>query len=172
MPTDDVTVSRSDRALLTAFVPLGRRQNLWGSAAGKLMRDRVAAVSILVIFLVVISSLLAPLLAPHDPLAQDVPNRLKGVGTEGHLLGTDQFGRDILSRMLWGGRNSLQVALIPVLLTFVIAMTIGLIAGYNAGIIDTILMRLMDVFLAFLRFSLRSLSPLLLAAVSKMQCWP
>ena len=148
MTTGRTSIVDVDGALTGSFSGT-RRRSVWGSSLASLLRDPVAFGSLIVIAAVIVASLFAPLLAPDDPLIQDVPNRLKGVGSPGHILGTDQFGRDVLSRLLWGGRNSLQVAFIPVIITFCVAMTIGLVAGYNGGFIDAVLMRIMDVFLAF-----------------------
>jgi peptide/nickel transport system permease protein len=123
--------------------------NQWIAVLGRLRRDPVAVVSAAVLLAILAASLLAPVLALQDPLAQDLLSRLKGFGSDDHLLGTDQFGRDVLSRLLWGGRNSLQVALVPAVLIFCAGTTIGLIAGYNGGLVDQILMRLVDILLAF-----------------------
>jgi len=76
-------------------------------------------------------------------------NRLKPIGTEGHLLGTDELGRDMLSRLIWGGRLSLLMGVTPVVLAFFIGSTIGIVAGYAGGWVNTIIMRTVDVFYAF-----------------------
>ncbi len=91
---------------------------------------------------------LAPLIAPHDPLAQHVLARLKGPGAD-HWLGTDQFGRDILSRVLYGMRQSLGIAAGSVFAALVVGGTLGLAAAWYRGWTDRIVMRLMDVLFAF-----------------------
>jgi peptide/nickel transport system permease protein len=84
-----------------------------------------------------------------DPLEGRMINRLKPIGTEGHLLGTDELGRDMLSRLIWGGRLSLLMGVTPVVLAFFIGSAIGIVAGYAGGWVNTIIMRTVDVFYAF-----------------------
>jgi ABC-type dipeptide/oligopeptide/nickel transport system permease subunit len=112
-------------------------------------RDRIAVVALAVLLLVVLASVLAPLLAPFSPTAGDASLRLEGIGTPGHPLGLDGQGRDVLSRLLWGGRNSLAVAVVPVLVVFPIALLAGLVAGYTRGHVGDLIMRLLDVLFAF-----------------------
>jgi peptide/nickel transport system permease protein len=90
----------------------------------------------------------APWLAPHDPVAQDVPHRLEAPSA-GYLLGTDAFGRDILSRLLWGSRISLTIGIVSILLAMVVGGAFGILAGYKGGRTDSIVMRVMDVLLSF-----------------------
>ncbi|MCL4187034.1 MAG: ABC transporter permease [Rhodobacteraceae bacterium] len=107
----------------------------------------VAAWAILIAFIVI--GALAPLLAPHPPNAQLLMMRLRPPGTEGYLLGTDQLGRDLLSRLIYGARISLAIGVIVMLLTAVLGVAIGIISGYFGGIIDTVIMRIVDIWLAF-----------------------
>lgn len=93
-------------------------------------------------------ALLAPVISPHDPLDQNVFNRLKAPDGE-FLFGTDSFGRDILSRILWGARISLTIGLVAISIAMVIGTIIGLVAGYFGGKIDIIVMQANDVLLAF-----------------------
>jgi len=97
---------------------------------------------------VVVVAILAPWLAPHDPLEQDVFFRLKPPG-EGHLLGTDYYGRDILSRLLYGARISLVIGLVAVLGAMFLGSIIGMVAGYYRGKVDLVIMQVMDTLLAF-----------------------
>ena len=90
----------------------------------------------------------APLVAPYDPILQDATVRLAPPSLA-HPFGTDNFGRDILSRVIWGTRVDLQIALIGVAFPFVIGSLVGTIAGYFGGIVDAVLMRVVDVILAF-----------------------
>ncbi|MFC4754457.1 ABC transporter permease [Dietzia aurantiaca] len=113
------------------------------------MRDRMAAVAAIVLILTVAVAIFAPILSPYDPTIGDSERRLEGPGTEGHLLGLDGQGRDILSRLIWGTRYSLSVAVFPVLIVLPIALLIGLIAGYLKGRVGATLMRLLDVLFAF-----------------------
>jgi peptide/nickel transport system permease protein len=93
-------------------------------------------------------ALLAPVIAPHDPLDQNVFNRLKGPSGE-FLFGTDSFGRDILSRIMWGARISLTIGIIAISIAMVIGTIIGLVAGFYGGKVDIIVMQANDVLLAF-----------------------
>lgn len=93
-------------------------------------------------------AILAPWIAPYDPIAHNLPEKLLGP-TLAHPLGTDNFGRDILSRVMWGARIDLQMGVIGVLFPFLIGTTLGAIAGYAGGWVDIILMRILDVVLAF-----------------------
>ena len=113
------------------------------------MRDRVAigGVGILVVIAMVCAA--APILAPYDPDAVDAVHRLAPVGMPGHALGTDDLGRDILSRLIWGGRVSLVVGLLPVAMAVMVGVFLGAIAGYIRGAVDGLIMRCLDVLLAF-----------------------
>lgn len=108
---------------------------------------RYAALAVVVT--VVAVALLAPLVAPHDPIAQDVANKLRPVGTPGHPLGTDQFGRDSLSRLIYGAQVEIVVALGASLVACIFGTFLGLMGGYFGRLIETVTMRLTDVILAF-----------------------
>ncbi|MGO8023684.1 ABC transporter permease [Rhizobium leguminosarum] len=90
----------------------------------------------------------APIVAPYDPIMQNAEVRLQGPSLL-HPFGTDNFGRDILSRVIWGARLDLQMALIGVIFPFLIGTTVGTIAGFFGGIVDALFMRLVDIILAF-----------------------
>ena len=115
---------------------------------------RVPWTPILIITLIAVMALLAPLLAPHDPIAQTLRDKLlppfwmEG-GTTKYILGTDAFGRDILSRLIYGARVSLLVALLALTAGGGVGLLIGIVAGYLGGIIDNILMRLVDAAFTF-----------------------
>ncbi len=110
-------------------------------------------VGIAVVLLLVVAALLAPALAPADPLKTMLSARLKPplsrVGPSLYLLGTDELGRDILSRLLYGGRVSLSLSLIAVVLSGAIGVLLGLLAGYHGGWVDELIMRLADIQLSF-----------------------
>jgi peptide/nickel transport system permease protein len=91
----------------------------------------------------------APLLPLQDPLAQDLAATLQPPGSPGHRLGTDQFGRDLLSRIVWGGRISVFIAVVATTLSMGIGVPVGMASGYFLGRVDTIIMRLTDMMLAF-----------------------
>ncbi len=101
-----------------------------------------------IVVIVISAALFAPLLAPYDVEARDIRNRFQPPSST-HLLGTDNFGRDTLSRVLFGARISLQVALLAVGMAALIGVTLGALAGYFGGMLDAIIMRTVDVFLAF-----------------------
>jgi peptide/nickel transport system permease protein len=102
----------------------------------------------LVIGIWVALALCAPWAAPYDPIAQDLAATLQPPSAA-HWLGTDNFGRDILSRVIWGARVDLQIAIVGVVFPFLIGTCIGAVAGYAGGIVDTVFMRVIDVVLAF-----------------------
>lgn len=109
-----------------------------------------ARVGLAIIGLFVFVAVFAPLLAPYDPEAIDILNRLKPPSlTSGHLLGTDDVGRDLFSRLLFGARISLLVGVSTIVLGGLFGSTLGVIAGYHGGRIDSIIMRLVDIQLAF-----------------------
>lgn len=102
----------------------------------------------LILFVATILAVFAPWIAPYDPILQDTSNALQPPGGT-HPLGTDNFGRDVLSRVIWATRVDLQMGLIGVIFPFIIGTTIGSIAGYAGGFVDTIFMRILDIVLAF-----------------------
>ena len=114
-----------------------------------LRRDRFALIGLAVVVLAILSAVFAPYLAPHDPYRVSSAARLLPPGSPGYVLGTDDIGRDILSRLLWGGRISLWVAFFPVLISGSIGLALGLASGYFGGLTDQVLMRVLDVVLAF-----------------------
>ncbi len=110
------------------------------------MGTLAAGAAILLAF--VAAALLAPLIAPYDPIAQDAAARLQPPSAS-HWLGTDNFGRDILSRIVWGARTDLLIASLGVVFPFAIGLLAGTIAGYFGGLLDTLFMRVVDIVLAF-----------------------
>jgi peptide/nickel transport system permease protein len=112
------------------------------------MGNRLAWIGLGIIGLLLVTALLAPFLAPYDPLAIDLKGELEGPGV-GHLLGQDKLGRDILSQIIYGSRVSLVVGLVVVGISLLIGVSLGAAAGYFGGVFDTILMRIVDILLAF-----------------------
>jgi len=112
------------------------------------LRHKMASFGALLVALVVLSAILAPWISPHDPLDQDVLQRLAPPSAD-FPLGNDSFGRDILSRILWGGRISLVVSTSAVLIAIVIGGALGILAGYFGGLFDRVTMAAMDVLLSF-----------------------
>jgi peptide/nickel transport system permease protein len=113
------------------------------------VRDRGALLSGLFLLAVVLAVLFAPLIAHYGPDEADNLGRYKPIGTLGHILGTDQQGRDMLARLLFGGRVSLLVGVVPTLVAGAIGLALGLIAGFVRGAVDQIIMRCLDVVFAF-----------------------
>jgi len=112
-------------------------------------RDRGALLSGLFLLAVVLAVALAPLIAHYGPDEADNFSRYKPIGTLGHILGTDQQGRDMLARLLFGGRVSLAVGVAPTLLAGAIGLALGLVAGFVRGAVDQVIMRCLDIVFAF-----------------------
>lgn len=120
----------------------------------EIWQDKPAAIGLLVIVVIVLSAILAPLIAPHDPAAQSVLSRLtppvwSDRGSWTHLLGTDNLGRDVLSRLIWGARTTLTIGGLTCIIAATIGTVIGLWAGFMGGRTDSILMRLVEVQVSF-----------------------
>lgn len=114
-----------------------------------LRRDSFAMAGLVVIVFTIFLAVFAPVVAPHDPLKQDSAIRLSPIGTPGHILGTDGNGRDILSRLIYGSRTALMIAVVPVLVAAIFGLAMGLAAGYFGGWTDSVLMRFADILFAF-----------------------
>ena len=112
------------------------------------VNNRIALVCAFALFVILILSILAPVLAPYAYDAIDLPSRLQ-IPSSKHWLGTDELGRDILTRLLYGGRISFFVSFTVVLLSMVFGVSVGLVAGFRGGLLDELVMRLADVLLAF-----------------------
>jgi peptide/nickel transport system permease protein len=121
----------------------------WKSVGYRLRYDYVTLFFLSVILVIALLAILAPLLAPFDPTKTSMINRMKPIGYRDFLLGTDELGRDMLSRLLWGGRVSLMMGLGPVLLATIVGGFLGVIAGFVGGYVNMAIMRTMDVFYAF-----------------------
>jgi len=126
-----------------------RSPGYWQTVGRRLLRDKVALGAGLVVLLLLAMAIFGPALAPADPYASSMMKRLKEIGYEGHPLGTDELGRDMLSRLIVGARLSLFMGIAPVICAFVIGSFIGIVAGYAGGSLNTAIMRTIDVFYAF-----------------------
>lgn len=132
--------------------PTSRRQARLGQAwMGwlRMRRNPLAVIGLSIVVLLLVMAAFAPWLAPYDPIAQNLQNRLQPPLTPGHLLGTDDFGRDILSRILYGSRITLAIIALVTVTAPVFGLLVGTVAGYFGGWTDEILMRITDIFLAF-----------------------
>lgn len=121
----------------------------WAGVMRRLRRDTVSMTCLAVLLLIISAAILAPLIAPYDPSIGSVLRRLRPVGTPGHILGTDDLGRDMLTRLLYGARLSLIMGIIPVCIALVIGGSLGMVAGFVGGRLNMIVMRTADVFFAF-----------------------
>ncbi|HNM78505.1 MAG TPA: ABC transporter permease [Tepidiformaceae bacterium] len=125
-----------------------RRRSPWLTTTFKILREPFSAVAATIIIIFTICAVFAPVLAPYSPTDQQALEALQSPSWS-HPLGTDQLGRDQLSRMMYGGRVSLGIGIGAVAFACLVGVTLGLIAGYVRGIVDDIIMRLMEMIIAF-----------------------
>ncbi len=137
----------SDAALEAA--PVEKARGYWETVARRLSRDKVSMACAAILILIVLAAIFAPWLGLADPYQGSMIRRLRPIGTPNYPLGTDELGRDMLSRLVYGGRLSLLIGILPVILAFGIGTSLGLLAGYLGGKVNTIIMRTIDVFYAF-----------------------
>ena len=126
----------------------GRRRAARSRSLRAWYRNGPLMAGIVIVGALVLVAVLAPLIAPYDPIAQHLQNPLASPSAA-HWLGTDKYGRDVLSRLIWGARVDLRVGFLAVLIPFVLGTVVGAVAGYTGGVVDTIVMRIVDVFFAF-----------------------
>jgi peptide/nickel transport system permease protein len=129
--------------------PFERSPGYWATVWRRFRRDPIAVGAAIVVLAIILVAVLAPYIVPADPYRSSALRRLRPIGTPGFPLGSDELGRDMLSRLILGARLSLFMGVTPVLLAFAIGSTIGVIAGYVGGIVNTAIMRTIDVFYAF-----------------------
>lgn len=140
----------ADTALVAEAPSTGaKRRGYWTTVWERLRRDPVTIGCVVIILLIILAAIFAPLIAPHDPYKTSMLKRLAPVGSPGFLLGTDELGRDMLSRLIYGGRVSLFTAIAPVMGALLLGGTLGVVAGFLGGRVNMIIMRTMDVFYAF-----------------------
>jgi peptide/nickel transport system permease protein len=125
------------------------QRSQWAVLLRRLLRDPAVVVGLVVLLVIFGAVLAAPLLSSFDPNKASIVLRLKPLMYRGHLLGTDELGRDMLARLLYGGRTTLMVAFVPVIAATFIGGVLGLLAGFFGGRVNMIIMRLMDVLYAF-----------------------
>jgi peptide/nickel transport system permease protein len=148
--------ARAWHAWLTNDAPASRRQARLGETyrlVRAFFRHPLAVAGLAIVLLLVLVAAIAPLVAPFSPTAQDLGSRLQPPGAR-HWLGTDEFGRDILSRLLYGARITLGIVALVAAIAAPVGLVIGCAAGYLGGAVDAALMRLTDVFLALPRLIL------------------
>ncbi len=127
---------------------LGENDGILDKLKGMCRENKLAVASAVVILLITLAAIFAPLVAPYDPTAQDLTARLQGMSAE-HIFGTDQLGRDVLSRMIYGARISLCIGIFPTLISMLLGTLLGLMSGYLGKTVDFIIMRLADITMAF-----------------------
>jgi peptide/nickel transport system permease protein len=133
---------------LTARYSLRPQRSPLSTAIYFLKRNHLALVGLVIVLFMLLITLAAPWLAPSDPLKQTIPDRLQPPSSN-YFFGTDQLGRDILSRVMYGGRISLPAALAVVILAGLVGTIVGAVAGFLGGMVEEIFMRLTDIFMAF-----------------------
>ncbi len=126
-----------------------RSPGYWQTVGRRFVRDPAALVAAAMIFVLLVLVVAGPWLAPADPYSASMLSRLKPIGTPGFPLGTDELGRDMLSRLIVGARLSLFMGITPVVFAFIVGASIGILAGYAGGMVNTAVMRTIDVFYAF-----------------------
>ena len=124
-------------------------EGYWSGVWRRFLRNRFALACGSVLVVLILAAIFAPWLGFADPYQGSIIRRLRPVGTPGHLLGTDELGRDMLARLIYGGRLTLFLGIAPVVAAFIIGSTLGILAGYVGGWTNTAIMRTMDVFFAF-----------------------
>src|SRR6266700_3480371 len=125
----------TDLALQAA--PATKARGYWATVGRRISRDKVSMVCALVLVLIFLSALLAPWLGLADPYQGSMIRRLRHIGTPNYPLGTDELGRDMLARLIYGGRLSLIIGILPVILAFMNSTSLGLVACYIGGRIKT-----------------------------------
>ncbi len=137
---------------LAATIPATRQGEVdspWRIASRRFLRHRLATAGLIVSILLILSALFAPLIAPGDPLRISILDKFAAPMTKGYLLGADEVGRDLLSRLLYAGRVSLLVGFAAMAVTVIVGTIVGLTSGFYGGRVDAFLMRFTDALLSF-----------------------
>jgi len=129
-------------------IDLAKKQESFWVVWRRIKKNRMAALGAFIVIAIVIIAILAPVISPYDPNEQDLYSSLEGPSLK-HPFGVDLYGRDILSRVIWGARISLSISFTAVLLSGILGIILGAIAGYFGGVIDEIIMRGFDMLLSF-----------------------
>ena len=153
---------------IVRIATVDKARGYWASVFRRLARDPVSVTCATIILLIALGAILAPYLGLANPYTGSMIRRLRWIGTPGYPLGTDELGRDMFSRLIYGGRLSLFLGLCPVVLAFMIGTTFGVMAGYLGGFVNQAIMRTVDVFYAFRPCCSRSRSPARSAPASSL----
>lgn len=133
----------------TEAKPVQTEGNYWRGVGKRLLRDRVAVLCLILLAVIILGAIAAPMMTSIDPAKGSALLRLKPIGTPGHWLGTDELGRDMFTRLLYGGRMSLLMGIAPVAMALVIGGSLGMVAGFAGGKLNAVIMRSVDVVFAF-----------------------
>jgi peptide/nickel transport system permease protein len=136
-------------AALETIATIEKSPGYWSGVLRRLARDPVAMFALFVIVAMILMAIFAAWVAPADPYRGQMLRRLRPIGTPGFPLGTDELGRDMLTRLIYGARLSLMMGVTPVIIAFFIGSAIGITAGYVGGKLNSVMMRTIDVFFAF-----------------------
>jgi peptide/nickel transport system permease protein len=136
-------------ASLETIATVEKSPGYWAGVIRRFRRDPVAMIALALVLALILMAVFAPWVAPNDPYRSSMIRRLRPIGTPGFLLGTDELGRDMISRLIHGARLSLLMGVTPVFIAFFVGSAIGITAGYVGGWVNTILMRTIDIFFAF-----------------------
>jgi len=154
---DTIKQKQTLREYLLTDTPTSRRHARYVALYSgwlTLKGNTMAMVGLGILVGLVVMAAFASLLSPHDPFVQDLAGRLQPMGSEGHILGTDSLGRDLLSRVIYGSQITLYIVAMVALIAPIVGLLVGTVAGYTGGVVDAILMRITDIFLAFPRLVL------------------
>jgi peptide/nickel transport system permease protein len=143
-----ISATQADLAIQTTQTA-SQSRGYWYGVARRLRRDKTTIVFGVILLLMLAAILFAPVLAPHDPFQSDMLHRLMPIGFEHNPLGTDELGRDMLTRLLYGGRISWFLGITPVVIALTIGGLLGIVAGFAGGWMNMMIMRITDVFFAF-----------------------
>ena len=129
--------------------PTRQRRGYWWAVGRRLLCDRVATGCACVLIIIIAAAILAPVIVPADAMKNSIAHRLLPIFSVGHILGTDELGRDMLGRLIYGGRVSLLMGIVPVIVATMIGGSAGIFAGFAGRLVNMLIMRLVDVFFAF-----------------------
>jgi peptide/nickel transport system permease protein len=133
----------------SAQIEILKKERKSNNAWNKLKRNKTAIFGLIIICIMILMVIFANLISPYDPNSLDLGNTYMKPGSEGHIFGTDEFGRDLLSRIIYGSRISILVAVGATIVGGIIGLLLGLVSGYMGGIVDSVIMRIMDGMMAF-----------------------
>src|SRR5690242_11449398 len=169
--TDTIVLDQPRQGFEEQALPATRVRGYWQSVFYRLRHDPVTLFFAAIVLLIVLATICAPMILPSDPFKESMVGRLKPFGWRGHPLGTDDLGRDMLSRLIYGGRVSLLMGVIPVLVASLIGGMLGVVGGFVGGRTNTAIIRTMDVFYAFPSLLLAVAIAGAMAAAWATGCW-